>query len=176
MAQIVIGGRDYGAFIDTDYADAYIAADPLNAAAWAALSADDKGRFIVAPTRILLRQPWPNGAPSLDAPPQALKDATAEFAAALAGGYDLATEPGSVLQAKSRKAGSVEIQYFRDLDNPSYRPPPLPRAVWDMIRPLLGIPGDGLVPLSISSGTRCDDPFVERRFFGSGVQGDRNWN
>lgn len=152
MAEIDISAESYSAFADLDYAEFYIGADATLAEPWGALDDDDKGRNIVTATRILLRQPW-KVVPTFDAPPDAVRDATCEFAGAIANGYDLGTPAAASLQVRRQKAGSVEVEYFRDLDGPAYRPPPLPTAVWDLIKPLLKSTSGAALPLSIASGT-----------------------
>lgn len=153
MAEVDIGVDTYSAFADLDTADLYIAADATLAEPWSVLDDDGKGRNIVTATRILIRQPWKE-APSIDDPPAAVRDATCEFAGAIAAGYDLSTSPAASLQVRRQKAGSVEVEYFRNIDGPGYRPPPLPLAVWELIKPLLkSADSEGGLALSIASGT-----------------------
>lgn len=154
MAEVDIGNETYQSFASTDEAATYIGADVRYADQWAALTAKEEGRFLVTATRILLRLAWPTAAPSLDAPPNEVRDATCEFAAAIMGGYDLGVAPASVLQIKRQKAGTVEAEYFRDFDSPAYQPPPLPQPVWDLLRALL-VPADSgaaFLPGAIATG------------------------
>lgn len=153
MARVDIGSETYDAFGDVEGADIYLDADATLAEPWAELDEDGKGRNIVTATRILLRQPL-REVPSFETPPAALVAATYEFAGAIAAGYDLTADPRASLPVRRQKAGSVEVEFFRDIDNPAYQPPPLPRAVWELIKPLIYAPASGAgVPGSISSGT-----------------------
>jgi hypothetical protein len=173
MAKIDIGPEEYDAFADVDFVDAYLRADSRHATAWLALTGrpgmDEKGRLIVTATRVLRRMDWKDSIPPFEGAPLVVQEATAEFAAAILEGFDLATPAGSTLQIRRQKAGSVEVEFFRDLDNPAYRPPPLPPAVWDLLKPLLGSSGDGdgILAGSISFGTdRCSRECSDLRYGG----------
>jgi hypothetical protein len=179
MAEIDIGADTYSSFADEDFADTYIAADPAAADAWAALDQDGKNRLSVTSTRVLKRLSWIDGVPSFDDTPLVVQEATCEFNIALLNGYDLNTAPGSVLAVKRQKAGSVEVEYFRDLDNPAYVPPPLPQAVWELLKPMLVSPAgtDGLLGGAIAFGTGgCNNGETRLdRMYGFGPN-DRDWN
>lgn len=182
MAKIDIAGEDYDSFAGEDFAEVYILADPLAAEPWGELDQDGKNRLLVAGTRILKRQPWRDGTPSFEETPEAVAEATAEFAAAVLLGYDLQTPASSVLQVKRQKAGSVEVEFFRDLDNPAYQPPPLPPAVWELIKPMLTVapaPGGAWLPGAISSGTGrgsiTEDCYRGTPYVGFGP-GNRDWD
>lgn len=183
MATVDIGSESYDSFADVDFADVYIAADPISADGWGDLGDDGKGQLLVTATRVLKRQDWRDGVPSFSATPDPIREATVEFAAALVAGYDLAVPAASVLPVRRQKAGPVEVEYFRDLDNPAYRPPPLPPAVWALIRPYLKgeETGTGTLPGSIATGT-CGSSITERYnrmddriYYGFGP-GDRDYN
>ena len=58
IATIAIGTNSYTSYATVAEADAYLAADPVAAAAWAALSADDKARRLIDATRRLNLLPW----------------------------------------------------------------------------------------------------------------------
>lgn len=160
MAEVMINGAAYSSFASAEFADIYLAADITHAEPWAALAGEDgeaeKARLLATATRILRRQNWRDGPPSYEDPPAAVAEATAEFAAALLAGYDLAVPPSSILQTKRQKAGSVEVEFFRNIDSAAYRPPPLPQAVWDLIAPLLGPAGGSSAGGAISYGTDGD--------------------
>lgn len=179
MARIDIEAETYDSFTTEDFNDAYVIADPSAAPAWDAFEQDDKNRLSVTVTRILKRQSWIDGVPSFDDTPEVVQEAAGEFIIALVNGYDLGTAPASVLPVKRQKAGSVEVEYFRDFDNPAYVPPPLPTAVWELLKPMLVSPAgsDGLLPGAISFGTgRCNgsEKPVDR-MYGFGPN-DRDWN
>lgn len=182
MAEVDIGAESYASFGDMEGADVYLDADSTLAAPWAELDKNAKGRNLVTATRILLRQPW-REPPSIDAPPAAVVSATYEFAGAIAAGYDLSADPAASQTVRRQKAGSVEVEFFRDIDAPAYRPPPLPLPVWALIKSLIYAPAEGAgLPGSISSGTcggsvteglagRVDDRWIG---FGSGRR-DYSW-
>jgi hypothetical protein len=172
MAKVDIGADTYDSFAGEDFADTYIAADPIAAPDWAALDQDGRNRLSVTATRVLKRLAWKDGVPSFDDTPLAVQEATCEFAAAILGGYDLQTAPGSVLQVRRQKAGSVEVEYFGNFDSPAYRPPPLPQAVWDLIKSMIHAPAEGIgLPGSISSGT-CGDSVSDDM---AGGRRDQRW-
>lgn len=182
MARIDIEAETYNSFTTEDFNDAYVIADPSAAPAWDALEQDDKNRLAVTVTRVLKRQPWIDGVPSFDGAPELVQEAAGEFIIALVNGYDLATPAGSILQVRRQKAGSVEVEYFGNFDSPAYVPPPLPQAVWDLIKSMLTAAPAGGIGLagSIASGT-CGtsitepDRFYDRSSFGYG-SGDRNYD
>jgi hypothetical protein len=146
---ISIGGHDYDSFESVAAADIYLAIDP-NAAAWRALATpEEKGGLLVSATRTLARQPWPAGVIA-DPLPQAIKDATAELAAAMAGGYDAANQSTTASGLKRQKAGSVEQEFFwSQATSVGTR---FPLSVWELIKGLLGGDGAGIGG-SFSSGT-----------------------
>ena len=55
---VMIDTHTYASYATVAEADAYLAADPTAASAWAALSDDDKARRLVAATRRLDLLPW----------------------------------------------------------------------------------------------------------------------
>lgn len=179
MAKVDIGADTFDSFAGEDFADTYIAGDVLAAEAWAELDRNGRNRTLVTATRILKRLNWSDGVPSFDDTPLPVQEGTAEFAAAIAAGYDLGTEPAAQLQVRRQKAGSVEVEYFANLDSPAYQPPPLPRPVWELIKGMIGEDAGGFLPGSISGGT-CGDSITENRYsnprYYGGGPGDRDWN
>ena len=84
MATISIGGNDYTAYASLAEADVYLAADPANFAAWEAITDDDvKGRALIGATRSIDRMGLSEEIDLQDIP-DALRDATALFAALIA--------------------------------------------------------------------------------------------
>ncbi len=133
LSTITINSIDYVAYASVAEADAYLAIDPLRSAAWAALSADEKGAALVAATRRLdlfrytgtktdsaQLNEWPRtGATrgdtaftATDEVPQSIEDA----ASLLAGSIVLdatASEKGSGSNVKEVGAGSAKVAFFK---------------------------------------------------------------
>jgi hypothetical protein len=113
MAEITIAGNTYGSYASVAEADEYLAADLPRYAAWAALSADMKGRALVTATRYLLGLAWVGGIPDLDTPPAAVVEATALFAADIAAKPALANDASTGSNVKRVKGGEAEVEFFR---------------------------------------------------------------
>lgn len=149
MAKVYIDVNVYDSFADIDHADAYLAADVTRAALWGALGEDDKGRALVTATRLLLRQSWIDGTPSLETPPDVVKDAAALIAA------DVVAKPAVADGAngsnvKAVGAGSARVEFFRPVEGA-----PLPPAAFLLLRDLLG------------SGSSASDPALDNIAYGS---------
>jgi hypothetical protein len=126
--QITIGAQAYDAYVDLAAANLYLNGS-VNAAAWTALSDDDKGRAIVSAVRVIDSMPWkgekteadnalawPRTCLDGDPPgtlPAALVTATIQLAFAISQNPELAGGSVSAQGGTRRlKAGSVEIEYF----------------------------------------------------------------
>lgn len=130
MATITIGSGTYDSFSDVAFADTYLGADVARAASWAARSTDDKGRGLVTSTRVLSRLNWIDGVPDFTAPPVAVKEATAVFAADILTKPALASTPGTEQTKKRVKAGSAEVEFFKQDPGTVL---PVPKYVFDIL-------------------------------------------
>ncbi|QIG73377.1 hypothetical protein EVC03_069 [Rhizobium phage RHph_Y5A] len=134
MPQITINGKAYETYVTVAQVDDY-ANGSLNAAAWEALLSDDKGRAVVMATRWIDSQCW-QGAKVSDSQPLAwprtindvvipvsplIEQATILLAILTAANPELPDQMTGNVEAsadggtKRLKAGSVEIEYFRNL-------------------------------------------------------------
>ncbi len=164
---VTIDGTEYEAYTDLAYADAYLNAD-INAAVWAALDDNAKGRDIIAATRVLDRQnwlgsktdegqelAWPRAGTGIsgvedDVIPDDIINACCELAMAQAMGIDIGNYTTTQSQERRIKAGSVEVENFKatGLAAIGY---PLPKGPWLLIRQY--IVGTGTAAFARSRGT-----------------------
>lgn len=133
ITTITIGGNNYPAYATVAEADAYLAVDPVRAAAWAALTTDQKGINLVAATRRLDLESY-TGEKATEAQttewlrvnatcdgeaipdnvlPQRMEDGTIVLAGSIA--IDAAasaagTGPSNISRVQ---AGSAEVEFFR---------------------------------------------------------------
>lgn len=134
MPDIDVGDFTYSTYADVEFADEYLSADVERATTWMARSELDKGRGLVSATRLLQRMGWASGeAPSTDAAPSPVPEATSMLAADILTTPALSSGSGTGSNTKRVKAGSAEVEFFRPVEGT-----PLPQAVWDLLRPLLG--------------------------------------
>jgi len=177
--QVTIGGTAYDAYVSLADANTYLNGS-VNAAAWNALSDDDKGRAIVTAVRVIDAQnwtgekteadnalAWPRTCMDGDPPgtlPAALVTVTIQLAFAISQNPELAGGAASAQGGTKRlKAGSVEIEYFNtgvtpDQSNAS--------TIWDILAPLadcLAGSGNGASNLvgAFASGTSRESPFSD---------------
>lgn len=141
--EVTIGDSvDYETYATLSDADAYMNGG-LNAAAWAALPTDQRGRLLVEATRIFDAQAWQgtptnpnqghawprvgltfNGEPiPTDELPTNLVYATIELAWYVQTTPSIITSPSVQNTKKRQKAGSVEIEYFREFNQSGQRYP-----------------------------------------------------
>ena len=113
MATITIAPNSYSSFASVAEADEYLAADMARYAAWAALSADNKGRALVTATRYLAALDWVDGVPSYDTPPAVVIEATSLFAADIAAKPSLGNDASTGSNVKRVKGGEAEVEFFR---------------------------------------------------------------
>lgn len=172
---VLIDGKSYDSLASLAQADDYLAAEPEpTSGAWRALSdADEKGRYLVGATRVILRQPI--RPELLDGPvAPALREAAILLAAAMAGGYDAANQATTASGIKRQKAGSVEQEFFfgaaGGASGNGFR---FPLPVWELLRGLLNGTGDDSgIGGSFSSGT-CGRSISEIDYgFGGGYGPD----
>lgn len=177
MPVVTINGNDYDCYIDL--ADALIgwAAQP-EAITILAMTPDQQGMYLVAMTRTIDRQVW-QGAPTdeyqeptafprtglffsdgvtpvpSDVVPMQVSEATAAGAALLANGSTLQDQPNTFNNTQKLKAGSVEIDYFRNIDPQ----PRFPQIIQELIGLWLG--GAFTLQGSRASGTNGKTIFNE---------------
>lgn len=159
MPQVTINATDYDVYADVAYADAYLAADIARATAWAALSAGDtKKQALVSATRTLQRMTgWVDGmAPEIDSAITAVQDATSVLAADMAAKPKLSKSAGTSSNIKRTKAGSAEVEFFRQSDDTTL---PIPEDAFNIL----------LAAGLVTAPSAGDDPYysggdVETRF------------
>lgn len=182
--QITIGSDTFDTYVTVAQVDSY-ANGSLNAAAWEALLAADKGRAIVMATRWIDSECW-QGVQVDDNQPLAwpriinevtiiepvekaaillaiLTAANPELPDTMSGNVEASADGGT----KRLKAGSVEIEYFRNLSFIFYgggAMSPFPRSVMSLLGAYLcSALGSGLGNAgSIAYGT-CAEPVVGTR-------------
>lgn len=113
MASITISANTYSSFASVAEADQYLAADMSRYSAWAALSADNKGRALITASRYLAGLDWVGGVPGYDTPPAAVVEATALFAADIAAKPSLGNDASTGSNVKKVKGGEAEVEFFR---------------------------------------------------------------
>ena len=178
---ITINGTDYATYVTVVQVDDY-ANGSLNAGAWEALNPDDKGRAVIMATRWIDSQCWQGDKVDPDQPlawPRVVDGAViitpVEKAAKLlailvAANPELPDQmTGNVAAAadggtKRQKAGSVEIEYFRNLSTRAGAP--FPVSVMSLIGDyLLKHAGTG-VDASMAFGTSAPSTVGIRGRFG----------
>ena len=184
---ITIETVDYPAFTSLVAAKAYLAPE-LDATGWAAGDDVFKSKTLVTATRILDRQKWQGARAEADqllawprtgidgidpaTIPQAVADATAALASAIANGYDAAGQQSTANGIKRQKAGSVEQEFFATFAIAGGR---FPLPVLELLAGLLISSGRDLgIGGSFSSGTCGDSAFTpDYGIVGSGVADPR---
>ena len=179
-----IGSNDYISYASLDEANAILTIDPIRRTTWAGLDDDARMRNLIASTDRLDLLSWlgkkAGGASQQNAFPRddlTYADGTAvpdddvpyavERACALLAG-SIALRPAQADQGSSGqrisqiRAGSVQIQYFRDTEAVDGKPLQ-DETVHQLIRQWLG--GDGFHP-PVAGGTDAKSAFNERNPFG----------
>lgn len=136
LSTITISAIDYVSYASVAEADAYLAVDPIRGVAWSALTADQKGLYLVSATRRLdllnwagqktgsystQVNAWPRtnvqyadgSSVSTTEVPQEVEDATILLAGSILLDSTAAAAGTSGSNVKRQKAGSVEIERFR---------------------------------------------------------------
>lgn len=172
---MTIGGNDYDVYADVATADAYLEAESWASAWRAETDPDAKARALVTATRTLDKLNWPGSrtdadqmlewprtstgletslVPDDNTIPQRVIDAAAALAGQILAGVDISSTPSTASGAvRMERAGSVEIEYFRDFEDSGTR---LPLVAWELIAPLLA--GASSPGGAVSSGTStCSD-------------------
>ena len=116
MVDVTISGNTYTSYISVTDADKYLLVDP-NYTAWSALSTDDKAKNLVMATRLIDAQVYIDTAST-----QVLRMAISDFANACALIAAAVASGNTTILGKEvpeqdvdvMKAGSVEINYYRD--------------------------------------------------------------
>lgn len=148
MDTVTIGSATYDVYADVSVADMYLDA-AIHAETWWTLDTDTKARALVTATRTLDRQTWLE-----DYSTQALREdidniinASIELALSLAEGSDVQNQQTTAERVKRLQAGSVSIENFRGIDNPTR----FPQIVQELLRGYLGSDGSNLV--GVAEGT-----------------------
>ncbi|HEY5410183.1 MAG TPA: DnaT-like ssDNA-binding protein [Caulobacteraceae bacterium] len=170
MPSVTIGSNEYDVYADLPTADAYLAAQ-ISATDWndPATTDDMKSAALVSMTRTIDRQQWQgtqtdgyetHAFPRTDLKyadgtevdpnivPDAVVNACMEGAAQLVGGAAFQDAATTFNNVKDLKAGTVDIAYFRTIDES----PRFPQVVMELIGLWLNN-GSGGVVGSLSSGT-----------------------
>lgn len=143
MEVVNIGGTDYDSYASLDQANAYLAAS-VNTEAWDAEDDTGKSQLLVTATRILQRQVFATTPTDL-----VLREATIEYANAIANDPDVASASSTETTLKRLKASTVEIENFRSVDTFS-SVSRFPQAVMDLLKLYLG-------SFSVSGGSFASD-------------------
>lgn len=159
MAEITLSGNTYSSFASVAEADAYLAADVSRYAAWAALSADNKGRALITASRYLASLDWLGGVPSYSSPPSAVVEATSLFAADISAKPSLGNDASTASNVKRVKGGEAEVEFFRPTAGAA-----LPSYLLRLLGSLLGT--DVAWPEGWGDGGTAygSDPCTESRF------------
>lgn len=172
ITTITLGGNDYISYISVVEADARLLVDPVRAAAWAALTADQKGVNLIAGTNRLdmeaysgqksvEAQPnqWPrdgalcNGAAVPDGTlPQEIEDATAVMAGSIAINPAASANGTAPQNIRRVGAGSAQVEFFTQQRTASFSLAASVPDAFALIRCLLRGAGVG-VGSGMASGT-----------------------
>jgi len=162
MATVTISGTDYPSYSSVADADLYLAADAMRAVAWAARSTDEKGRGLVTATRLLQGLTWCSGtSPDIDTPGATVEAVTAQYAADILSDPELVTATGAPGEIKRAKAGSVEVEFFKNFDGTVS---PVPTSLWNQLKAagLVGCSSDDGLAGGEYSGARTWSHFDPR--------------
>lgn len=121
MATITISGNDYFSYATVAEADEYLVPDP-NYATWSSKTADQKGAYLIQATRLIDSQEYIESADTQSerALIENFKTATILIAVLLSTGETSilgGTVSSGSTETKRLKAGSAEIEYFRNLSS-----------------------------------------------------------
>jgi hypothetical protein len=174
MPTVTINAVDYDVYADLDTADEFLAAD-FSADAWRAETVvDQKARADVTATRLLDRIRWAGektdpdqlhafprtGITGLDEDtvPQPIIDASIVLAKLIHAGSSVDSQPSTQSgNIRRQQAGSVSIEYFFPLDDPTR----LPVEIEELIAPYLATAAFGSLAFGTCgrSITDCDHSF-----------------
>lgn len=176
--QVSIGSTDYNVYAAIATADEYLEAEVSAAATkWRDATQTDstaKARALVTATRLIDRQNWPGSKTDeyqeLDWPrtgtgitdveddvvPQDIIDACILVAADTNNGVDVTGSASTDTRQKRLKAGSVEIEYFRDLSGGTR----FPTAIQELLAKYLA-GGVSLAALSLAYGADTTSDFED---------------
>lgn len=188
ISTITISTVNYTAYASVAEADPYLAVDPVRAAAWAALTTDQKGGYLVAATRRLdllnwmgtktgdegtQVNAWPRTSVSYEdgtavstteVPPE-VENATILLAGSIARTNSVADAGTSGSNKKRLKAGSAEIEYFKPTSGVALQD----ETVWGLVKQFL----DGLrvstATGGYASGTGGTSSFEDNDYLGYGL-------
>lgn len=152
MGTVTIGSADYDVYAEVADADEYLAAD-FDATLWRdETDSNQKARALVSGTRLLDRQLWPGEKTDEDQPnqwprtgtgisgvdedtvPEPIIDASIVLAKLIHAGSKVDSQPSTQSgNIKRQRAGSVEVEYFVPVDDPTR----LPTEVQEMLAPYL---------------------------------------
>lgn len=153
---VSVGGSEYDVYAAVADADHYLEAEFSDAATrWrdaTKTTDDDKARATVSGTRVIDRQTWPGsktggeyqtlqwprtgtGIDGVDDDviPQAIVDASILLAAEINSGTNVAGSTSTDDRIKRQQAGSVSLEYFRDLSDGQR----FPTAIQELLAPYL---------------------------------------
>jgi hypothetical protein len=166
MPTVTISATDYAVYADLPAANAFLAAD-FGATDWRAeTDTDEQKRALVTATRLLNRlnwaadRDWPR--PGTDdtqtaAVPQPVIDASIALAKLIHSGSKVDSQPSTQTgNIRSQRAGSVAIEYFFPLDDPTR----LPVEISELIGPYLA---GATIGGALASGT-CGKSITCRDF------------
>ncbi|KFH18424.1 hypothetical protein ELZ19_06740 [Brucella abortus] len=184
ITTITIGGNDYVAYASVAEADAYLAVDPVHGPTWAALATDAKGSNLVAATRRLdllnwagskasgddQEEQWPRtgvtyrsgGSVPDDEVPLGVERATIILAAAIAADPELSGAGTSGSNAKRVKAGTAEVEFFRQQTGV----PLQDETAYNLVREFLQAASMSAAVGPMASGTDGESSFADGNKYG----------
>jgi len=171
---VSVGGTEYDVYAAIADANSYLEAEVSAAATkWRSASLTDndtKARALVSATRLIDRQSWPGSKTDgdyqtlewprkgtgitgvdQDVIPQQIIDACILLAAEINNGSKVTSESTTDSRTKRLKAGSVEKEFFRELDGGTR----FPTAIEELLRGLRG--GVGLSGVVATGTDTCSD-------------------
>ena len=187
LTTIAINGHDYTAYADVAEADPVLAVDPVRMAAWAALETDPKGIRLIASTNRLdllswlgsktggaaQANAWPrsglvyeDGTPVPDDEiPRNLERATILLAGSIASTPAQADAGTSGRAISSVKAGSAEVEFFRQQVTITGKPVQ-DETVFALVRRWLQGRDSSASVGAVASGTDGESQFTDANSYG----------
>lgn len=141
MPQVIIQGNTYSTYASIDEASSYLIPTSYYAT-WSALTPDEQAGRLVESTRILDRQRWKAAYDTFEKRVlvEGIVNGSILIAALLASGEaDFVANATTASSTKRLKAGSADVEYFRDFSSASNNRFPL--EIMEILRSYLGSTG-----------------------------------
>ena len=147
MSTVEIGTNTYFTYATRDEADAYLLPTSYNAT-WSALQPDEQSGFLVESARIIDRQKWKADYDTQEKREvvEGIVNGSILIAAMLASGEaDFVAKATTASSTKRLKAGSAEVEYFRDFSQSSQNR--FPVSLMELFGVYLGTNGSASAPV-----------------------------